>query len=410
MGEAYQRILEDLYAGIEDNEAMSHAFDRICRQAGTLVASCEKLELATGSFSTLVQSGQDPSHTGFSLLEDRAREVNPYYEPDVFMRIIGEAQFANDVLPRSTVKRTAYYSDYLRPLGISDIAGYFFQPEPGIIHCISFPRDGRGSFGLRERELFQGLTPHMMRAFEIRHRLHTAAQTRSLLEQALNTMEHGLLLINSAGRVVWHNITATDIINRRDGLTLKMGQFSIQGNAENAQFQQLLLKQLAAAALDAQLQQVENFYLPSRSGLTPYVISLHCLSERLDWPGLDSAVVCALVADPLRSHSVTVQQLMTQYTLTPAEARVSVGVGFGWSLENIAERLGQKVSTTRNLLKRAMRKTDTHRQAELGARIWALSIPTTNAPPAIHRQTAAGPAPAESAAHRSRPGPRPPPR
>lgn len=410
MGEAYQRILEDLYAGIEDNQAMSHAFDRICRQAGALVASCEKLELATGSFSTLVQSGQDPSHPGFCLLEDRAREVNPYYEPDVIMRIIGQAQFANDVLPRSTVKRTAYYADYLDPLGVSDIAGYFFQPEPGIIHCISFPRDGRGSFGLRERELFQGLRPHMMRAFEIRHRLQVAAQARSLLERALDTMQHGLLMINGAGRVVWHNLAATEIINRQDGLALTLGQMSVQHSVENTRFQQLLLKQLAAAARDAPLQKVESFYIPSSSGLTPYVISLHCLSERLDWPGLDSAVVCALVADPLRSHSVTVQQLMTQYTLTPAEARVSVGVGFGWSLETIAERLGQKVSTTRNLLKRAMRKTDTHRQAELGARIWALSIPTTNAPPAIHRQTAAGPAPAESAAHRSRPGPRPPPR
>ncbi|MFO7550322.1 MAG: helix-turn-helix transcriptional regulator [Haliea sp.] len=370
-----RQILGELYEGIEHDDAMSRALDLVGQQAGMLMSSCERFDLATGQFSTLVTSGNDPAHPGLRLLEDRAREINPYYKPDVVKGLIGEARFASDVLPQSVVRHTAYYSEYLGPLGVGDIAGYFFEPEPGILYCLSFPRDGRGVFPERDRTLFRELAPHIFRAFSLRHQLHAAREEKSMLETVLEQNRHGLLLLNDRGQVFWRNSAADSLLARRDGLDLSMGSLTLGHADENRRFQRLLRRQLAACSLDSRLQRAAAYHVPQASGLRPYTISLHPLNRRLAGEAYGRGGLCAVVVDPLRQHEVTVEQLMKHYDLTLAEATVAVGVGSGLCLEAIADSQRQKVSTTRNLLKRAMRKTDTHRQAELSARIWALSLP-----------------------------------
>ncbi len=371
----FRQILDVLYAGIEHDEAMSLALDLIGQQAGMLMSSCERYDLATGQFSTLVHSGNDPGHPGFRLLEDRAREINPYYKPEVVTGLIGEARFASDVLPQSVVRHTAYYSEYLGPLGVGDIAGYFFETAPGVLYCLSFPREGRGVFPERDRALFRELAPHVFRAFSLRHQLHAAREEKTILESVLEQNRHGLMLLNDRGQVFWRNSAADSLLARRDGLDLSLGSLTLCHADENRRFQRLLRKQLAACSLDSRLQRASAYHVPHTSGLTPYTISLHPLNRAPVDEASGRARLCAVVVDPLRQHEVTVEQLMRQYGLTLAEATVAVGVASGLDLEVIADGQHQKVSTTRNLLKRAMRKTDTHRQAELSARIWALSLP-----------------------------------
>ncbi|MDO8862288.1 helix-turn-helix transcriptional regulator [Haliea sp. E1-2-M8] len=371
----FRQIVDQLYEGIEHDDAMSRALDLIGRQAGMLISSCERFDLATGQFSTLVHSGNEPGHPGFRLLEDRARELNPYYKPEVVTGLVGEARFASDVLPQSVVRHTAYYSEYLGPLGVGDIAGYFFETDPGVLYCLSFPRDGSGVFPDRDRTLFRELAPHIFRAFSLRHQLLAAREEKSMLESVLEQNRHGLLLLDDRGQAFWRNSAADSLLARKDGLDLSMGSLTLCHTGENRQFQRLLRQQLAACSLESRLHRASAYHISQTSGLTPYTISLHPLNRGQVGAASGRGRLCAVVVDPLRQHEVTVGQLMRQYDLTLAEANVAVGVGSGLDLEVIADQQRRKVSTTRNLLKRAMRKTDTHRQAELGARIWALSLP-----------------------------------
>ena len=59
------------------------------------------------------------------------------------------------------------------------------------------------------------------------------------------------------------------------------------------------------------------------------------------------------------------QALQTRFGLTRAEARVVQGLAEGRSVKRIAEELEVSLETARTHAKRAMQKTDTHRQAEL---------------------------------------------
>lgn len=59
------------------------------------------------------------------------------------------------------------------------------------------------------------------------------------------------------------------------------------------------------------------------------------------------------------------QALQSRFGLTRAEARVVQGLAEGRSVRRIAEELDVSLETARTHAKRAMHKTDTHRQAEL---------------------------------------------
>ena len=67
---------------------------------------------------------------------------------------------------------------------------------------------------------------------------------------------------------------------------------------------------------------------------------------------------------PLRT-TPSAQALQSRFGLTRAEARVVQGLADGRSVKRIAEELDVSLETARTHAKRAMQKTDTHRQAEL---------------------------------------------
>ncbi|WP_374683654.1 helix-turn-helix transcriptional regulator, partial [Accumulibacter sp.] len=75
-------------------------------------------------------------------------------------------------------------------------------------------------------------------------------------------------------------------------------------------------------------------------------------------------VICLITPfDPRRV--ATVQQLMSLFGLTPAEARLAKAIGIGETLEVYAENSGLKVSTVRSQLKSIFAKTGTGRQTDL---------------------------------------------
>ena len=368
-------VVGKLYDGVTDHEAMSCAFDEIGQRAGVLVSAAERLNLATGTFTTLVQSGPDPSHPGFALLDDRARAINPYYKPDVLTRLMGKAQFANDVISRSRVRSSDYYKEYLQPLDVSDIAGYFFQEEPGTITCLSFPKDGGRSYGGRARDFFHQLTPHVFRAFELRYRLEAAARQKRMFEGALDRHVNGILLIDRAGRVFWNNASAAELLAKRDGLSLADEGFSLVETDHDKVFQALLRQQMAACSLNPKLTKPLFHYIPAGSRSTPYAIGVYPAAFCDSAGDPESAAVCVVIVDPTRKHKVTQEQLIRQFLLTRAEAAIALKVSLGLDLDSVADESGQKVTTTRNLLKRAMRKIDVHRQSELAAKVWSVSLP-----------------------------------
>lgn len=88
-----------------------------------------------------------------------------------------------------------------------------------------------------------------------------------------------------------------------------------------------------------------------------------------------AATVTELAGDGVHARGVpSLAQLERRFGLTRAEGRVVRRLVQGRSLNEIAEELSVSAETVRTHAKRAMQKTDTHRQAELVALVLRLGV------------------------------------
>ena len=78
-------------------------------------------------------------------------------------------------------------------------------------------------------------------------------------------------------------------------------------------------------------------------------------------------LVLIVIHDPSGSVAIERQVFMNGFGLSEAEADVAVWFLKGSPLEEIASRRGVSLHTVRQQLKEILRKTGTHRQAELAA-------------------------------------------
>jgi DNA-binding CsgD family transcriptional regulator len=74
--------------------------------------------------------------------------------------------------------------------------------------------------------------------------------------------------------------------------------------------------------------------------------------------------------EPLPPEAASV--LVSAYQLTQREAETAIFIALGLSPDEIAERMGVKLSTVRSFLKSVLAKMDAKRQSELAARIQSL--------------------------------------
>lgn len=85
------------------------------------------------------------------------------------------------------------------------------------------------------------------------------------------------------------------------------------------------------------------------------------------------ALALMLIHDPAARPELDPQVVAAVYDLTPAEARVAVGIAAGLSPEEIGQRHGTALTTVRWQLKSVFAKTGVSRQAELASRLAGLA-------------------------------------
>src|SRR5262249_5724532 len=82
----------------------------------------------------------------------------------------------------------------------------------------------QGHVNRREIELMRRLVPHLSQAVDVTRRLRSVDALRRSLEQALNWLADGVVLIDSDGKVLYANAAMTAIAASGDGIALKQHQ------------------------------------------------------------------------------------------------------------------------------------------------------------------------------------------
>ena len=277
--------------------------------------------------------------------------------------LAGSSEFAigHELAPdKHSFERSEFYNDWLRPQGVYDAIGGVIQRSSGSLTVVTVLRAERaGLVTEAEKQVFARLLPHVRRAIDIHRRLYGVRLQRDGALQALDALHIGMVLTDRAGRPIFANRVAEEILSRGDGLALVRGQLCAARPQDTRKLSALIQ---GAARTSRGLGEEPGgiLSLPTGAGTAITVLVSPC--PRLGM--LEPAALVFLGTPPgslrLEGHSVA-----QRYGLTRAEAKLLQALVDGGRLTDYADRAGITLNTAKTHLKQIFAKTGSRRQADL---------------------------------------------
>lgn len=346
-------------------DALSKAFDQT---SGTLYLYDTEQERPT--WTLLVN--HDPAFV--ASLAAHYVGLNPYQTPDLLKLRPGDINLATEATRKEVVERSVFYNEWMRPQGIASdhpAVTLFNNGREVALLALALPRWGNARHRAAYRRRLELLTPHIVRAMGMSRQLAAARTMQNASLGALDTLGRAAILVDRAGRPLFLNRAASDLlaapkgplsvdtfgrlVTREPGLDL--GSAVVRAMATGVAAGPLKLKCRADAAGHV-------------VWIVPVPVAPVAPSETI--VGLAAAgggqpaalVLCAPAAGTLAFPPA---MIASELGLTPAESRLVAALVAGRSLVDIARDTGPSHNTLRNQLASVFAKTGTRRQTELVA-------------------------------------------
>jgi DNA-binding CsgD family transcriptional regulator len=312
------------------------------------------------------------AHT-VAVPEKTLRDYETYYAPrsplfHYFKSVpLGRPYTDADYPDQALYRRSEIYNDLYRPLNAEHLLGVDLERRTGLSTYLIIRRGGdAGFFSAAETRRLAGLNRHLARALRLGRLVEGAGRTAGALEGLLAAQPAAVLLTDAVGRVAYLNPRAERLIRRGDGLRLTQGRLRCERPADGDALDHLIAAASGAPPAD------HSGVLPvhRRSCAEPLMVEVLALPAGL---GATAGPRLAMlrIADR-EARAPRPETIAAMFGLTPAEAAVTAALCRGESLAGHAARSGTSLHTVRTLLRNAMAKTDTHRQAELVSRVLSL--------------------------------------
>lgn len=265
-------------------------------------------------------------------------------------------------------RRTAFYSEFLRPRDITArlLGGSRHAPHPvGHLNMVLCRRGGGEGFGADDVARFCGEFAGVQQAAYL-HREMMALRTRTQgLEALMEQMPMGLLFFDTTGRLLHANARARTLSARPESRALRSLQRGpvLLGEADaqlRALFRQSLLGRSGCAELPGALVLVTL----SVSDLA--ALGLGYRAPGVAWVIMERHLDCAAAVELARQA----------YRLSPTEAALLRALMRGHTPQDFADARGSRISTVRTQLSALFAKTNTQRQQDLIALVARLMLLT----------------------------------
>jgi DNA-binding CsgD family transcriptional regulator len=269
-----------------------------------------------------------------------------------------------DLLPKAEFRRTEYYNDLLlKQENTNAVLAAFLWRDPErlvVFNCNRSPQ--RPEFDNDDKARLRPLLSHLARAFDVALRLDSFrsghADQLALLAAALPAV----MVVGEAGNVLYANAAGERLLAEQDGL--RAGPDGLVAATPRLTAALRLAMGRAATGEDGGSLQLAR----PRRGRPLYAVALPLPAET-SWLQPDRRRVLLLLRDPAERPALSSARLRALFGLTAAEARMAVQLYHGVDLAEAADRLGISRHTARACLNAVLRKTETHRQAELIRRL-----------------------------------------
>ncbi len=234
-----------------------------------------------------------------------------------------------------------------------------------VLMAISSPRSGDFLTG-EQLQLFEIISRHCNRAVHISRKLWQLDLAKLASQQRIESVAHGILLVDDKGRVAAANALAKEILDAREGLFLSEGRLTFLGDCDI--FQRLsALSDRAPPGLGPPGGKFVVARPPPKPPLDIFVAPLAGPARIMDvpWINLGSPVAVVTVCDPDLEQRRQEDKLRRRFAFTHAEAAFAAAILKGDGRRAAAARSGITEGTAKSHLARIFEKTGARRQAEL---------------------------------------------
>ncbi|SHJ77695.1 DNA-binding transcriptional regulator, CsgD family [Roseomonas rosea] len=379
-------IIATIYAAAAEEASWSAAVQALQRVLGAASAS---LFIGSGAGGEL-----EPLHVApFDAADIRAyvehyRDIDPWLArllPSLTGSPRLRAVRGESVLPQEEYRRTEFYNDFGRRIGLEWVVGGVGRlGEAGFFNLGLQRPEGSEPFRPDTVSLLNAVLPHLQRGLQLRERLRGTAASLPL--RVLDALPEAALVLD-ADLVVRHaNAAAARLSGPCAGLRIMRDGsrpgaplvFRLPGVEENVRLAALvqgvaLLRRAGGAFRllprpEMRRDPVALLVSPLPGALSPNG------NGRAGPPGPVPGLALVLLR-PLDRPPPPTALLQNLFGLTAAEAEVASGLAGGTRAEQLAERRGVSLATIRAQVRTVLEKTGTVNLRELEALLASLPLP-----------------------------------
>jgi DNA-binding CsgD family transcriptional regulator len=263
----------------------------------------------------------------------------------------------HDVWTDDEIRTDAYFQEFLRPRGVFYHAKARLCCRDGERVTLTLKRRiGLGPYESHDIRVLDSLLPELHAAYRVAQRVLDAEAAGMVC--LLHEESEPVFEIDSWSRVIrQHGKDAASF-----GLNVRNRQLLATERLEQTSLDR-------AVAMAARAQQPALAAITDAGGVRHFLQMIPVMGKARDVFGATAAIAAIIGSARPRT-----QEIGDLFRLTAREAQVALLLVEGLDLNEIAERLGLRIGTARNHLKRVFEKTGTHRQGELIALLSKLKV------------------------------------
>ncbi len=291
----------------------------------------------------------------------------------------GIARRSSAVMSDKDFARSDFYNETVRPTGT-------FHSATAALDCAATHRGfiavgrrrGSDDFDSESIETLQVFVPHLATALRVRHQFDEGESRTHSAYAMLDRLDIGIVLTDASARPQFANARAEAMAAEADGFGLGARGVAAALPAETRALRRLIAAAATIATKSTQSDTADTIVRSATSAmqttlalsrpslrppLTAFVMPLS--DARFEGTRAASHQVAVFLIEPGRPPDIDGRALAETYGLAPREVQVATLLAQGRSPAQIASKLGIGLGTVREHLKRALAKTETHRQANL---------------------------------------------
>jgi DNA-binding CsgD family transcriptional regulator/PAS domain-containing protein len=360
--ERLSELIGDIYDAALDPSLWVDVLDRAARFVGGPAASLYSRDAPSRGASATYHFGLDPRYVQLYL--ETYAKLDPTF-PGYFFAEIEQPVDVTDIMPYDEYLETRFHKEWARPQGWVDSVNVVLEKSAtaaAMFVVFRHERDGIVDDATRAR--MRLIAPHFRRAVVIGKTLDLKAVEAAALADTLDGLSAGMVLVNSAGRIVHANAAGHAMLRETDVLRAPSGRLIVN----DPQVDQTLADIFASAGNGDAAIGIKGIALPltARTGerYVGHVLPLTSGARRSAGTSY-RAVVALFVHKAALDAPSPPEAIAKSYALTPTELRVLLAIVEVGGVPEVSEALGIAETTVKTHLGRLYEKTGTRRQADL---------------------------------------------